>query len=89
MKELVNITHYIGVLVKFISIHLMISSNNIFSCVRLLFSATKHIFFNFIVETLISVNSLHCLRRKMISWTALESFISVLFSYVKKSVSTL
>jgi len=84
-KGLVNITHYTGALVKLISIHLMISSINIYSCAQLLSSATKHTFSNFTAQTLISVNSLHCLRgRKTISWIAWEYFTpSILSSCIR------
>lgn len=87
-KGLVNITHYNGALVKLIPIHLMISSINIYSCVLLLSSATKHAFFNFIAQTLF-VNLSHYLRgRKTISWIAWESLTPlILFSCVRRPVS--
>lgn len=75
-EGLVNITYYTGALVKLIPIHLMISSINIYSCVLLLSSATKHAFFNFIAQTLFSMNSLHHLKGKeTISWIVWKSLV--------------
>lgn len=63
-KGLVNITYYTGALVKLISIHLMISSINIYFCVLPLILATKQTFFNFIAQAMSSMNSLLHLRER-------------------------
>lgn len=58
----------------------MISSINIYSCVLLLSSATKHAFFNFISQTLFSVNSLYYVRRReTVHWIVWKSLVCFCF----------